>query len=155
MVLMYRQAGPPDIRQMKEVRSSVLENRLSDPSRISDEEYDNYISVKGKGWICLHDETIAGFSVGDLEGKNVWALFVRPEYEGHGIGRRLQELMLDWYFSETQDKIWLSTEPGSRAEAFYRTSGWIPAGKHGEKEVRFELTFRDWQEAKRVKNLYA
>lgn len=155
MVLVYREAGPPDIMQMKEVRSSVSENRLSDPAKISESDYHDFLSVRGKGWVCMHGEKMAGFSVADLKGNNVWALFVRPEYEGKGIARRLHELMLDWYFSETKTMIWLGTEPESRAEKFYLAAGWLPAGTHGEDEIKFELTYNAWQQAKKVKNLYA
>jgi hypothetical protein len=52
--------------------------------------------------------------------------------------------MLDWYFSKTQDTLWLGTEPGTRAEQFYRTAGWTEAGVHGKSEVRFEMTQAEW-----------
>ncbi len=36
--------------------------------------------------------------------------------------------MLDWYFGQTPETLWLSTSPGTRAERFYRTAGWQEAG---------------------------
>jgi GNAT superfamily N-acetyltransferase len=157
MVLRYREASVPDIGNLKKVRISVRENRLSDPARISDAEYEKYLSEKGKGWVCLDgDDEMAGFSVIDLVGNNVWALFVRPEYEGNGIGRRLHDLMLDWYFSQTTSPVWLSTEPGSRAEKFYREAGWEHIGNYGEKELKFQMTINTWRKnAEAVKNSWS
>jgi GNAT superfamily N-acetyltransferase len=80
----------------------------------------------------------------------VWALFVDPAYEGKGIGRRLHDLMLEWYFSQTRDTIWLGTAPDSRAERFYRSAGWIQKGMHG-KELRFEMSFNDWSNSQKQK----
>ena len=57
--------------------------------------------------------------------------------------------MLDWYFTQTQDKIWLGTSPNTRAENFYRKSGWIEAGIHGKGEIKFEMTYNDWIQNKR------
>jgi len=56
--------------------------------------------------------------------------------------------MLDWYFSQTKEKIWLSTDPVSRAEQFYRMNGWVEAGIHGKREIKFEMSFEDWQDVK-------
>jgi hypothetical protein len=53
--------------------------------------------------------------------------------------------MIDWYFQQTKTTIWLGTDPGSRAETFYRMQGWIEVGKHGANEIKFEMTYNTWQ----------
>jgi len=88
---------------------------------------------------------ITGFSIVSLADKNAWALFVHPAYEGKGIGKKLQELMLDWYFSKTTDTIWLGTAPHTRAEQFYRHTGWKENGMHGKQEIKFEMNYADWK----------
>ncbi len=152
---MYREASLTDIEGMKVVRSSVLENRLSSPALVTDADYHEYLSRNGKGWVCLEGERIVGFSIVDLQGSNVWALFVYPGYEGKGIGRRLHDLMMDWYFSQTGKPIWLSTEPGSRAESFYRAAGWEHTGPHGTRELKFEMRQSLWSGPEKRRKLYA
>ena len=107
-----------------------------------------YLTERGKGWVCEIENQIVGFAIADLKGNNIWALFIRPEFEKRGIGKRLQNIMLDWYFSQTQYKVWLGTTPDTRAEGFYRKSGWSEVGMHGEGEIRFEMTFTDWKQFK-------
>ena len=59
-----------------------------------------------------------------LKGENnIWALFVHPDHDQQGIGRRLHDLMLHWYFDQTSKNVWLGTAPGTRREIFYRKSG--------------------------------
>jgi hypothetical protein len=53
-------------------------------------------------------------------------------------------MMLDWYFSKTDEKVWLGTAFNTRAEQFYRKAGWSEAGMHGTKEIKFEMTKEDW-----------
>ena len=127
------------------VRHSVKENVLSNPALVSDKDCEEYILVRGKGWVCEINATVVGFSIIDLKAHNVWALFVNPAYERMGIGRKLHDLMLDWYFFRTQETLWLSTAPRSRAEAFYKAAGWKEVGKYGEKEIKFEMTYADWK----------
>lgn len=107
------------------------------------------MTVKGKGWVCEIDKQITGFAIVDLKHNNIWALFVKPEFEKHGIGKKLHHTMLDWYFTQTQDKLWLGTSPNTRAENFYRKSGWTEAGTHGKKEIKFEMTCNNWIQIKR------
>ena len=52
--------------------------------------------------------------------------------------------MLDWYFDQTKEKVWLGTSPNSRAENFYRLNGWKEVGMNGTKEIKFEMSFEDW-----------
>ena len=140
----FREALKADIPQIQIVRNSVKENVLSDPSLVSDKDCEEFITVRGKGWVCEINNMIVGFSIADLADHNVWALFVDPAYEGKGIGRELHRLMLDWYFSQTFHTLWLGTEPGSRAERFYRKAGWRHVGMHGKKELKFEMNYDDW-----------
>jgi GNAT superfamily N-acetyltransferase len=141
----FREATPADIPQLQLVRHSVKENILSDPSRVTDKDCEVYLTQRGKGWVCEVGEGIAGFAIVDLQDHNVWALFLRPEYEGKGIGKQLHRTMLDWYFQQTAETIWLGTGPGTRAETFYQKQGWRRAGTHGKNEVRFEMSLADWQ----------
>jgi ribosomal protein S18 acetylase RimI-like enzyme len=39
-------------------------------------------------------DAVLGFAVADLQERNIWTLFVRPEYQGRGIGRTLYQTML-------------------------------------------------------------
>ena len=140
----YRKATIEDIPQIQIVRNSVKENQLSNPNLIPDELVEEFITKRGKGFVCEIDDKIVGFSIIDFVENNVWALFLLPEYEGKGNGKKLHQLMLDEYFSKTQKTIWFSTETNSRAELFYKKQGWKNAGFHGE-EIKFEMSFKDWK----------
>ncbi len=138
-----REAISADIPQIQVVRNSVKENALSNPALVTDADCEDFINRRGKGWVCETDGKIVGFSIVDLQDNNVWALFLDPEFERKGIGRKLHDGMLDWYFLQTEKDIWLGTAPGTRAEKFYRKAGWRAAGMHG-KEIKFEMSFNDW-----------
>ena len=103
------------------------------------------ISQRGKGWVCDIDNHIVGFSIVDLKDKNIWALFLKPEFERKGIGKELHKIMLDWYFEQTKSTVWLGTAPKTRAETFYRRAGWTAIGMHGDDEVKFEMTYENWK----------
>ena len=140
----FRQAIPEDIPQIQIVRNSVKENQLSNPNLIPDDLVEEFITKRGKGFVCEIDKKIVGFSIVDFVENNVWALFLLPKFEGKRIGKKLHQLMLDEYFSKTKETIWLSTEANSRAEIFYKKQGWKNAGFHGN-EVKFEMSFEDWK----------
>jgi len=144
LVMQFREATIHDIPQIQKVRNSVKENVLSDPNLVTDADCIDYITRRGKGWVCEDDGKIVGFAIADVMGTNIWALFLEPEYEGKGIGRKLHLLMMDWYFSQTNKTVWLSTEPASRAESFYRKAGWIETGVYGKGEIKFEMTKENW-----------
>ena len=64
---------------------AVKENVLSNPALVTDKDCEEYLNVRGKGWVCETDNQIIGFAIADLKENNIWALFIRPEYEGLGI----------------------------------------------------------------------
>lgn len=144
----YREATLEDIRQIQVVRRSVRENVLSNPDHVTDNDCRDFLTRRGKGWICEIDGLIVGFAIADLEDENVWALFLSPEFEGMGIGRQLHNKMLDWYFSTGKEKVWLGTSPNTRAERFYKKMGWTVTGLHGDGEIKFEMTRGEWLEKK-------
>ena len=142
--MIFREAELTDIPQMMEVRMSVRENVLSDPTRIPYSEYVKFLCERGKGWIAEKIGIVTGFAIVDLIGSNIWALFVRPEFEKMGVGLKLHQLMMDWYFKQASNVVWLSTAPKSRAESFYKKAGWKEVGIHGEGETKFEMRLEDW-----------
>jgi len=146
--MQFREATADDIPQMQIVRNAVKENVLSDPNLVKDADYIPFLQQQGKGWVCEADGKIIGFAIADLNGANIWALFLDPAYEGKGIGRKLHQLMMDWYFSQTDKAVWLSTAPKSRAETFYRKAGWQETGMYGKGEIKFEMTKAQWDQTR-------
>jgi len=142
--MIIRTATIEDIQEMQIIRNAVIENKLSDPSLIKDTDYELFLTEKGKGWVCEWDNQIVGFAIIDLQGNNIWALFLHPDFEHKGIGRILHKTMLDWYFSQTDKTVWLSTAFNTRAEQFYKKAGWKAVGMYGTKEIKFEMSYTDW-----------
>jgi len=143
--MILREAIVEDIPQIQFVRNMVKENMLSDPALVTDKDCEEYLTKRGKGWVCEIDKRIVGFSIADLRDKNIWALFVHPEFEKKGIGKKLHDIMLQWYFDKTKETVWLSTAPHTRAEKFYRRAGWKEVGTHGKGEIKFEMNYIDWK----------
>jgi len=142
--MIIREAKVSDIPQMQIVRHSVKENILTNPALVTDKDCEQFITVRGKGWVCEVDRNVVGFSIADLKENNVWALFVHPSHETKGIGKKLHKEMLDWYFNQIKEKVWLSTAPHTRAEKFYRINGWKEIGVYGKGEIKFEMSYEDW-----------
>jgi GNAT superfamily N-acetyltransferase len=149
-----REAKIEDIEQIQIVRNSVRENTLSNPNLVTDEDCREFLTIRGKGWVCEIDNEIVGFSIVDLKDNNIWALFIKPEFEKKGIGRRLHDTMLDWYFEQTRNNVWLDTSPMTRAESFYRKVGWTAIGAYGKNEIKFEMTYKDWTTKKQNQTLF-
>lgn len=142
--MVFRKALIEDIPAMHIIRISVKENPLPDSGLITQDDYKEFLTMRGRGWVCESDNKVTGFAIVDLKEKNVWALFVMPGFEGKGIGKRLHAKMLDWYFSKRTETIWLGTAPGTRAEVFYRKAGWSQTGIRQNGEIRFEMKKDDW-----------
>ena len=142
---LFREASLNDIPQIQFVRHSVKENVLSNPALVTDADCIEYITRRGRGWVCEVNNQIVAFAIADLVDHNIWALFVHPDHAGMGIGKHLHTIMLDWYFLQTKTKVWLSTSPGTKADTFYRMNGWKQVGITKSGEVRFEMEYEDWE----------
>ena len=143
--MIIREAVTADIPQIQVVRNLVKENPLPDPSLVTDADCKDYLTNRGKGWVCEIGNKIVGFSIISVKDNNVWALFIQPGYDRQGIGRLLHDQMMNWYFTQTGETIWLGTAPGTRAEKFYETAGWTKTGIRSNGEVRFEMSQSQWK----------
>lgn len=134
---MLRQAVRADVPAIHRVRMSVRENKLVS-TVITEADTIHAIEVLGRGWVVEVDGEIVAFAIGNAKTGNIWALFVHPDHEARGYGRQLHDTMIDWLWSQGLRHLWLSTEPGTRAQRFYEKAGWLNRGKTDAGEVRFE-----------------
>jgi GNAT superfamily N-acetyltransferase len=125
---------------------SVSENALTNPAIIQESDYVDYLTSRGIGWLCEIESRPVGFAILDRKENNIWALFVKPGFEQKGIGKQLQRLMLNWYFEREKGTLCLTTGPGTRAEIFYRQSGWKETGINKNGAIVFEMTSSVWKE---------
>jgi len=141
--MIFREATIRDIKEMHSLRMSVKENMLSNPSIVTETDYINYLTLEGKGWLCESNNSILGFAIIDTKRNNIWGLFVHPDHERKGIGRKLFDIMIDWHFNQKHDALWLGTAPNTRAANFYRQAGWKEIGLQSNGEIKFELAYED------------
>lgn len=142
--LTVRLAQIDDIPAMHAIRLRVRENRLSSPARVTEAKYRMRLERGDGAWVVQERSEVVGFAMLDPPSRSVWALFVAPEAEGRGVGRRLQATMLDAAFA-AWPRLSLSTGKGTRAEAFYLASGWSPAGELPNGERVFSMEREQWR----------
>ena len=140
-----REASEKDIDQIQVIRNLVKENVLPDPKLVSNEDCRIYLTKRGKGWVAESDDAIVGFAIADLKDNNIWALFIHPDHEKKGIGKKLHDTMLEWYFDSGKSWVWLSTGHGTRAEGFYESHNWTRTGETDDGEIKFEMTADQWR----------
>jgi GNAT superfamily N-acetyltransferase len=136
---MLRQANATDIPAIQRVRASVRENRLVS-TVIADDDVRRALEETGRGWVVETNGDVVAFTIGNAFNGNVWALFVHPAHERCGHGRALLDTLVRWLSSRGLERLWLTTQPGTRAESFYRRAGWTDVGRTSRGEVRFELS---------------
>jgi GNAT superfamily N-acetyltransferase len=120
----FRRATSDDILAMSRIRLSVTENTLSDPRRVTDEMYEDFLDQSGRGWVAESEGEIVAFCYADKLNASIWALFVRPGHEGQGLGKALLRLAVDWLFEMGHDSVHLTTGANTRADRFYAAQGW-------------------------------
>lgn len=138
---MLRQAVASDISGIQRVRRSVRENRLLS-TVIADAQVRDAIENTGRGWVVESDGEVVAFAVGNATNGNIWALFVHPDHERRGHGRLLHDTMVEWLRGQGLERLWLTTEPGTRAQRFYEKAGWELQGRTESGELRYERSTR-------------
>lgn len=136
---LLRRAIIADIPRLKIIRSSVVENVLGDASRVLDAHYEWFVVNPGI-FLWKEQSEIVAFSAADPRDGSIWALFVLPEFESRGIGSALLEASCNVLKAAGLSRAWLTTDPGTRAERFYRNAGWEVVGTKND-ELLLERIF--------------
>ena len=123
---------------MHRIRLAVTENRLTSLD-VTEAHYARAIEETGRGFVAEAAGSIVGFAVGNAQTGDIWALFVDPAHEGQGHGRRLHDALVAWLFSRGLDRLWLTTDPDTRARRFYERAGWQCAALLADGQARYEL----------------
>lgn len=140
----FRPATHCDVEAMFDLRVSVTENRLSMEQMarmgITPRSVAESFQSEARGWVAELRGQMVGFSIADRASWSIFALFVRPGFEGKGIGRELLRLASGWLWECGAVSIWLTTSQGTRAEEFYTRLGWKVVGQEKNGELRMELS---------------
>ena len=136
-----RDAAEEDIPAIFEVRTSVRENHLSVEQMaelgITHQTVLDALRTAPCIWVAVEEDRVVGFSMADAEDACVFAAFVRPEWAGQGVGRRLMERAEAFLF-ERHNSIWLHTDGASSAAGFYEELGWERMPDVEGRDARFE-----------------
>ncbi|WP_188910293.1 GNAT family N-acetyltransferase [Salinarimonas ramus] len=123
-----RQARAEDLSRIAEIRLGVTENRLADPTAISDQEVFWYL---GQGVFLVSEDDAGrpqGFACANPLNGYVWALFVIDPEQGKGHGTALHDAMLASLKNAGHAQAWLATGAGTKAIGFYERRGWRMTG---------------------------
>lgn len=134
-----REATRADIPRLQQIRAAVRENVLRNQSLVQRHDYEDHIDGRGRTWVAELDGDIVGFSSADGQTATIWALFVDPAHERRGAGRALLAPAVAWLFERGAATVSLGTEPGTRAERFYRAAGWHAHGLSKSGELQLSL----------------
>lgn len=95
-----------------------------------------------RAWVASERKQDVAFSMADASDATVFAMFVRPAFEGRGLGRILMKRAEEWLFEQGCVEIWLLTDANRdvRANGFYRHLGWDDAGIQQDGQVKFTKT---------------
>jgi GNAT superfamily N-acetyltransferase len=106
---------------------------------ITQETLPSMLEGAGRGLVVEFGGKIVAFSMANATEKTIFALFVRPDYEGKGLGRLLMQEAEQWLLSQGCQESWLLTDrnPQVRAQGFYRHLGWRDDGIQENGQVRF------------------
>jgi len=136
MRLIFRQMTADDLQATFDVRPSTVENAITMDRLKSDygstpESVADAMTRDVQGWLCEDSGFVVGFAMGNVSSAEVLVVAVRPEYEGHGVGKGVLEQVGSWLFSAGHDEIWLLTtpDPTLRAYGFYLSLGWRATDK--------------------------
>lgn len=134
---LHRRASPSDIPRLIDIRSTVRENRLSDPASVTPADYEWFVDQR-RVWVAEHQGAVVGFSASDPRDGSIWALFLDPASQGLGLGAALLTRACEDLARDGHATARLTTDPGTRAERLYRRLGWQDCGLEADGERRFE-----------------
>ena len=123
------------------IRTAVHENHMTleelAAEGITEDSVTKSLQGASRGWVVERDGDVVGFSIANGEDRSVWALFVLPEYEGLGGGRKLLRAATSWLMDTGAGSIRLETAADTRAEGFYLHEGWERGEVNKQGDVEF------------------
>jgi GNAT superfamily N-acetyltransferase len=132
-----RPATQADLPRISEVRRGTAENRLTDPSLVTEAEVAWYLNEAI--FLVSEDEAgVQGFACANHQTGYVWALFVIDGAQGRGHGTALLGEVTERLRRAGHRQAFLTTGQDTRAAAFYRSRGWRQTGV----DMRGEAVFR-------------
>lgn len=131
---MIRTGQPPDMPDIVRIRTSVRENHLSveqmAAAGITPQSILADVASGALGfWVAEDGGRIAGFAMADRRDGSVFALFMDEACEGRGYGSALLARCEAWLKHHGIAEASLTTEPGTKAHAFYVKRGWQLTGE--------------------------
>jgi GNAT superfamily N-acetyltransferase len=146
----YRVAHEADLPGITHVRTSVAENHLSVEQLaqrgITNASIAASFHADSKGWVAVSRGQVVAFSIADRKSGSIFALFVLPGCEEHGMGSTLLRSAVEWLWENGSERIWLETRRNTRAATFYALKGWSSTGIDEKGNIRYELTRpSDWK----------
>lgn len=123
-----RTARPEDLPRIVEVRHGVSENRLLDPTQVSDQEVFWYLNEGVFLVSCDEAGTVQGFACANPLNGYVWALFVIDPAQKQGHGTALHDALLARLGEAGHRQAWLATGADTSAIGFYERRGWRVTG---------------------------
>ena len=139
-----RPALPVDTEILFDIRCSVVENHQSREELASLGITAQTIRemIEGQDYITTIAEANgrpAGFSMAEISEGYVFACFVKPDFEGNGLGRALMEAAETGLRNRGVQEAWLSTgqASGLRAVGFYSHLGWYKDGHLDDGQIIF------------------
>lgn len=145
--MLIRVAQQEDIEMLFEIRTSVIENYQS-RNEIADlgitaASVAEMLKTDCCAWLAELDDQAVGFSIANKTEKTIFGMFVRPNFEGRGVGRHLMEVAENWLWSNKIDEISLITgnDPNLRAYGFYLHLGWMPMQVETDGPFNGEMKF--------------
>ncbi|MGH8055530.1 MAG: GNAT family N-acetyltransferase [Stenotrophomonas sp.] len=143
MMFNVRLAVAADVEALFDIRTSVTQNHLSREQMaqmgIDAESLAAAVSAAPCAWLAEVDGQPVAFSMIDLDDACLFAVFVRPAFEGQGLGTAVLQPAEAALFAR-HARIWLSTDGREpvRANGFYRRHGWVPVAALDDGDVRYE-----------------
>ena len=139
MRAIVRPATRADLPRIQEVRNGTAENRLTDPSLVTDAEVAWYLEEAI--FLVSEDEAgVRGFACANHQTGYVWALFVIDQAQGRGHGTALLDEAIGRLRQAGHRQAFLTTGRDTKAAALYRSRGWRQTGV----DMSGEAVFRLW-----------
>jgi ribosomal protein S18 acetylase RimI-like enzyme len=135
MEFIYRPARGEDVAACIDIRGKTRENAFSAEdlaaAGVTLESWTAAVRDGSlPGYVATAGGKVAGYCFGDTQTGEIVVLALLPEYEGHGVGKTLLNLMVRDLEALGFRRVFLgcARDPAVRSYGFYRHLGWKSTG---------------------------